>query len=175
MTRLPQWIGQVMRFILVGVFNTLVDLGILNLLILVARTPREGLWFSIFKTGSFLVALLSSYLLNRFWVFRKKAGGQRALEVSSFVIISVGGALINVGIATLIYTARAPVEGFFLAIPLLGAIFAWVVGLVSKVAADGWGTIATMLAIAVSMVWNFLGYKFIVFRKKEDHGAGTLS
>jgi len=30
----------------------------------------------------------------------------------------------------------------------------------------GWANIAAIVATAVSILWNFVGYKFIVFKKK---------
>src|SRR3989338_5283334 len=51
---------QAAKFLLVGALNTFVDLGVLNLLILLFSV-EAGFLFSIFKGSSFAVAVINSY------------------------------------------------------------------------------------------------------------------
>lgn len=135
-------IWQLSKFILVGVLNTFIDLGVLNLLILVSGIA-SGLPYSIFKGLSFIVAVTNSYFWNRFWTFEKSLG-IKGKEYTHFLIISIIGFLINVGTASTI-------------VNLIGPQF----GLTSKI----WANVGAIGAALVGMSWNFLGYKFIVFKK----------
>lgn len=64
-------IFQAAKFFLVGTLNTFIDLGVLNILILITATAA-GLFYSIFKTISFVGATINSYFWNKFWTFEKK-------------------------------------------------------------------------------------------------------
>ena len=64
---------QLSKFFLVGGMNVLVDLGILNLLIF-ASGIAAGLWYSVFKGISFLVAATNSYFWNKHWTFETERG-----------------------------------------------------------------------------------------------------
>ena len=51
---------QIVRFGVVGAINTIVDLGILNLLILFTHTGQRGAMFALFKTVAFVCAVVNS-------------------------------------------------------------------------------------------------------------------
>jgi len=135
-------IYQLARFIEVGVLNTLIDFGILNLLIWLTGITA-GLAIAPLNAVSFLTATTNSYFWNKFWTFEKK-GGVRPKEFTQFLIISGIGIGVNTGIM---------VAGTSLISPLLG------------LSPGAWANLMKVLATLVSMVWNFLGYKFIVFKK----------
>jgi len=142
------WLGkkiiviyQLAKFLLVGVLNTLVDLGILNLIILFVEVS-SGIWYSIFKGFSFLVAVINSYFWNKWWTFEKKGEGG-GKEFSQFLMVSVIGFGINVGIASLVVNISGPQ-----------------LGLSPKI----WANVGAVMATLCSMLWNFVGYKFIVFK-----------
>ncbi|MBI5147641.1 MAG: GtrA family protein [Parcubacteria group bacterium] len=135
-------IGQLMKFGVVGVANTLVDFGVLNLLTyLTGIYSGAGVFF--FNLVSFSAAVTNSYFWNRYWTF--KAGGEAAgVQFLEFIVVSVIGALINSGILFALTTFMVPPAG--LSSPI-------------------WLNVAKLSATAVSMAWNFVGYKFIVFKK----------
>lgn len=64
-------IYQFAKFILIGSINTVIDLGVLNILMFISKT-YSGINFPVFKMISFLAAGTNSYFLNRFWTFQKK-------------------------------------------------------------------------------------------------------
>lgn len=161
-------VSQVAKFILVGGFNTLVDWGILSFLIFAFKNSGTNsnkvlfevfsvaiIYYSLFKAISFIVATTSSYFWNKFWTFRRKTTEKASKEFIQFIVISICGFLINVGIASVIFKFMPPLAGLNI---------------------DQWGIIAAAIATVISMIWNFLGYKFIVFEsKKTNDGTGNLS
>ena len=66
--------GQLGRFGLVGVANTLVDLAFTNLLFLLWK-PATPLQLTLVAVSAGVVATLQSYLLNSRWTFRDAHGG----------------------------------------------------------------------------------------------------
>jgi len=151
-------VSQIAKFILVGGLNTLVDWGVLSLLIFIFRQYlgiySNDVWFtifsltavyySLFKAISSILAATNSYIWNKFWTFKRKTLEKLTSEFLQFIVISLIGFLINVGIASGVFRYIPPLMGLTL---------------------DQWGIVAAAIATAVSMTWNFLGYKFIVFEK----------
>ena len=137
------WIFQAAKFFLVGVVATLVDLGVLNLLML-GSGIATGLYFSIFKGTSFIVATCSKYLGDKFWAFEKMEKVGMRKEFGQFFAVTLVGLVINVGAASLV-------------VNLLGSQF----GMSEKL----WANVGGIIAAFAAAIWNFLGYKFIVFKK----------
>ena len=137
------WIFPAAKFLLIGALATLVDLGVLNLLIWISGLAA-GLPFSIFKGISFIVATCSKYLGDKFWAFEKMEKIGIGKEFNQFFIVTLIGLGINIGAASLIVNVAGPQFG-----------------LTEKI----WANIGAILAAFVSAVWNFLAYKFIVFKK----------
>ena len=135
-------VWQIAKFALVGALNSFVDLGVLNLLMFVSGAV-VGVSYPLFKGISFIVASTNSYFWNKFWTFDSERKIQKK-EFSQFFLVSIVGFLINVGVASLI-------------VNIVGPQF----GLSSKI----WANIGAVGATFIGMTWNFLGYKFIVFKK----------
>ena len=136
-------IYQLAKFMLVGTLNTFIDLGVLNFLMVLSGIT-SGWYFSLFKAISFSSAATNSYFWNKFWTFGKKETKVGVGEYSKFYVITGGGFLINVGIASLLVNVIGPQFGFSPTI---------------------WANIGAIIAVLCAFMWNFLGYKFIVFKK----------
>lgn len=134
------FVYQFGKFFVVGVLNTFMDLGVLNFLIFLTNITH-GYLFSVFKGISFIIAVINSYIWNRFWTF-----GGRQGSFYIFFLVNVGSFLINVGIASLLVN---------------------VVGAPSGIPPKLWDNIAALSSVVLVLTWNFLGMKFVVFRKKE--------
>lgn len=134
---------QLAKYFLVGILNTLIDFGVLNLLIFLTGIA-SGIFFSLFKATSFLVAVVNSYFWNKFWTFEKK-GGVGGREFGQFFLVSVVAILVNVGVASLLVNVIGPQGGFT---PKL------------------WANIAALAGSITAFLLNFLGYKLIVFRPR---------
>jgi len=137
------WIFQAAKFFLVGVVATLVDLGVLNILIWFSGIAT-GLFFSIFKGISFIVATCSKYFGDKFWAFEKMEKAGMGREFGQFFLVTLVGLIINVGVASLV-------------VNLFGSQF----GMSEKL----WANVGGIMAAFAAAIWNFLGYKFIVFKK----------
>ncbi len=139
---------QLAKFILVGAFNTLLDWSVVNLLIIVSDIAT-GTAFYLFNVISFLIANLASFFWNKHWTFankkeREKEKGKNQLV--QFIVISLIGLSIKTVIAGVVNNeVKAPAE----------------------ITAGLWNNIALLVATTFSMAWNFLGYKFLVFKNKK--------
>ena len=134
--------SQIVKFAEVGVMNTFIDAGILNLLIRLTGITSGGALAPL-NTVSFLCATTNSYFWNKFWTF-KKEGQMTGSNFLQFLVVSGIGWGINTGILVLVTSLVPPMFGL---------------------SAGAWANLAKLGAIFVSMIWNFLGYKFIVFKK----------
>lgn len=134
---------QAARFFLVGTLNTLIDLAVLYFFIWITDIT-EGLFYSVFAAISFLIATINSYLWNKYWTFEKKKTTSGSKEFFKFFTITAIGFFINVGIASFV-------------VNIIGPQF----GLSKRI----WAGIGKLIAAFFAFVWNFLGSKFVVFRK----------
>jgi len=160
-----RWIpimSQISRYVAAGFLSFSIDFGILNTLILFTGITAGG-GFALIKGGGYVIANINAYLWNKYWVFKKYDSAEpitmRGIvkEYSTFLFVSVVGFVINVSIATFL-VGDISVFGL-ITIPGMGPQF----GFSPKV----WANIASIIATAIAIVWNFTGYKFIVFR--TDH------
>ena len=134
-------IFEIAKFAAVGAFNTFLDLGVLSLLMAITGAAT-GWAYTAFKGISFLTATMGSYFWNKRWTF-KSEDETTGKEVGSFLVVSIIGALINMSVASLVVWV-APFD------------------LPEKVI----GVMGGLTATVASLAWNFVGYKFVVFKKK---------
>lgn len=143
-------VAQFGKFVLVGIMNTLVDLIILNTETILSGV-KEGAGYAVQKGFSFLAAVIFSYFLNKNWTFGDRSREEQAKKFSQFLVISVIGMIINVTVATLAVTYLKPSINSALNLAFLTD--------------QVWVSIGALCGTAVGLIWNFAGYKFIVFKK----------
>lgn len=146
------WFYQLAKFSITGFLNTSIDFAILNFL-MSATGIASGGWFSVFKAGGFLIANVNSYFWNQYWSFKKEEGGDglslkklfsfNSQQYRQYLLISLGAILVNVGTASLVVNAIGPQFG---ASPQI------------------WANIGAVIGTILQLIWNFIGYKFIVFK-----------
>lgn len=137
-----RFVFQLGKFGLIGVTNTIIDLGIFNLFIYLTdiATGNTILWFKIVSVN---FAIINSYIWNKYWSFEKKENAQ-STEVIQFWAVSVVGLVLNTGIT-------------WMMINILGASL--------DIDAKAWASVASATASILVLTWNFIGYKLWVFRR----------
>lgn len=145
--RLIRFIKQFAKFFIVGGINTAIDFAVLNVL-MVITSIHAGKPLFILNCISFSVAVVNSYYMNRRWTFKEAAANiedkQAAVQFSQFFIVSIIGILINSSI----------VSGFTSYVPNI-----------INIGPQLWANVGKLFATGFSLIWNFIGYKFIVFKK----------
>lgn len=138
---------QFIKFGETGGLNTFVDLGVFNLLILISGMSTGLVVFMGFKGISFLTAVTNSYFWNKHWVFgTKKEKVADEQEMLKFFIVSITGFLINVGAS---------------------ALFTIFIGNLLSIDKKIIANIGAIVAFALTMMFNFVGYKLFVFVKAK--------
>jgi len=148
-------IWQIGKFGVTGVLNFCVDLGVLSLLTfimgkyfevgsgdLIFSSVTFFTFYSIYKSISFITANINSYIWNKYWTFQKE--DDKKSEFFQFFIVSIIGFVINVFFASIVFKYVSPVAGLNL---------------------EQWGLMGAVVGSIAGLIWNFLGYKFIVFKK----------
>jgi putative flippase GtrA len=137
------FVYQLAKFVLVGAFFAVFDLIILNsLMAYFGITKEEILKYSIFVVVSFTIATTFKYFANKYWAFEKFEKERMEKEFGIFFLITAISGIIQVSVASLLF------KFLILAVsPLLA------------------GNVGKILGIVVASVWNFICYKFLVFKK----------
>jgi putative flippase GtrA len=151
-------VWQLAKFLVIGVMNTLVDIGVLALITIVVSTDAshasESTWFSmaslvvtyysLYKAISFIIANINSFFWNKYWTFGTENQSRATHQFFQFFLVSLIGFALNVIIASVVFGSLASAGAFTVAqAGLIGAAMGSILGL----------------------GWNFVGYKFFVFKK----------
>lgn len=136
-------IFQIAKFGCVGAANFAVDIGILNLLIFIFGTA-VGVAYIVFKVISFTFAVTNSYIWNKIWTFKKTDTKETGKEFGQFIMISVIGLILNAAVAGFLVIVIGPLGG---------------------IKVKTWASVSAAVASICVMAWNFVGYKFWVFKK----------
>lgn len=136
-------LGQVYRFVIVGLLNTAIDFAVFNLLISVSGI-RIGLGLVLINITAVFAAIVNSYILNRIWTF-KSSDPNYATQLPRFLIASLTGMFINTVTIGLV--------------PLL----LWPGTVPANLALNA----IKLLAATLSASWNFISYRYWVFRKDK--------
>lgn len=92
------------------------------------------------KVISFLIAAFVKYFGNKYWAFSNQSRPSTK-EIFQFLLITLIGLLINV------------------------VTFSFFVKINIEMSANLWREISVIFALIITAIWNFCGYKFIVFKK----------
>ena len=135
---------QFIKFLLVGVLNTGIDFGVLNLLMF-STGITSGIYYSVFKAISFICGVTNSYIWNKRWTFKKGKSLEKK-EFSKFFIISLMSFGVNICVASILVNIIGPI----------GGISPYV-----------WANISALAAAGFTTLINFFGYKYLVFKDKS--------
>lgn len=153
---------QAGKFVIVGVLNTLIDFGVLNILVFLGFTAAFaflGQEFLIANIISVAVAMINSFVLNKQWTFRSEEG-RIYLEILKFLTVTIIGMFV---IHQLIFSF------FYYRFHGITDLAVWIIHFLrlNSIFSDTFVVLnfAKVIAIVGSFIWNFLGYKFFVFKK----------
>jgi putative flippase GtrA len=133
------------RYVVVGIGNVAIDLGILTLLMR-ATGVSSGPMLVLFATVSFLIAILNGYYWNARWTFRVALDPRR--QLLPFVLVQLVALFINDAVvSTLMNLLAGGIPDSFLRV-----------------------YVAKGFAIALTAAWTFVASRFVVFRVQR----GTL-
>lgn len=145
-----------LRFVFIGVLNTLIDFGILNILTQLADFDRIPA-----NIVSASVAMTFSFLMNRRVVFKSKSS-ERGRQIVLFLTVTALSIYViqNLIIFVLTEAWKWPLETLYDIVPLLSEeVFVT--------------NVAKAAATAGSLMWNFLLYKEVVFKDLKDSNEET--
>ncbi|MCK5491441.1 MAG: GtrA family protein [Candidatus Pacebacteria bacterium] len=126
------------RFGLVGSFNFLVDMIILNSLSFVTGF-NKGFFAALFSVISFTVANVSSYQMNKRWTFKNNSENSR---YKIFLIVSMVGVFIN---AVVVYNLTSHINQPYFS-------------------DTTWMNVSKVIATLFVVFFNYFSYKKYVFR-----------
>ena len=126
--------GTVVRFGLVGLLKTVLDFAVFNLVLRLTQT-EGGLMVLVANTAGFSVAVAASFVLNGRFTFR---AAPRPGGFWLYVGVSIVGLVLYNGGLALILLLADPRGALAL-------------------------NIAKLVPLALSLVWNFVGYRYFVF------------
>ncbi len=157
---------QAAKFGAVGLLNTFIDYLVLNVLVFMGVNATLNIFGTPMLVANFIavtLAMVNSFILNRFWAFREQADKDKSdvvQEIIKFIVITAfSGFVINQVVFNFFYTSFPTINDFFYSIVTmlnLDGIFSYT--FVSLNASKVFATIA-------ALIWNFFAYKFVVFKK----------
>jgi putative flippase GtrA len=138
------------RFAIVGALGAVVDFSIFNLLAVVFPGGKN----LIFQSVSFMAAVISNFLWNRYWTYPDSRSKHFSRQLTQFFVVNV----IGLGIRTFIYSGF---EFIFLKVftPLSSLPLSPEV--ISK-------NLALAGAIGIVMIWNFFTNRIWTYNDIED-------
>lgn len=145
--RFLPFFSQFGKFAAVGFLGAAIDFSILNL-VSHQTGINAGLFVGWINIPGFLVAVINNYFWNKLWVFKNQTEFGSVREPNSvwvsfpkFFGVTLLGLAINSGTIIILTSFSTNLDGQI------------------------WLNISKVAANALAMFWNFIGYKFIAFKK----------
>ncbi len=134
------------KFLVVGVLNTLIDFGLMNLF-----TAAFGWSLVLSQALSFTIAVINSYFLNRKWIYPDTTEKSIATQFTKFVVINLAG----LGLRSL---TISPLDQW-----LYKQIQARGLQLLSFSSATLSHNLALLIIIPITLILNFVANRFWTF------------
>lgn len=135
---------QFFKFFITGIVNTIVDFSVFNILILLFGIGG-AINYLIFRSISFLAGVTNSFFWNRNWVFKKSSKRKIKGEAFLFFTVALIGFTLNGSVSTLMFVN---LSHHFSQIPQIITV-----------------NLSAITGLIFVMVWDFWGYKLIVFKE----------
>ncbi len=151
------------RFFAVGVWNTIVDITALTVMVKLLDVQAHQTAKLVFANSiAATCSMTSSFLLNRYFVFRDGGSPIHGKKVATFIIVSLIGAYgINNTVLNLVVLHATWFTDFVYSVVSLFGL--------DSILSKNFVAIFTGKAIAglCSMLWSFWAYGKFVFNKEE--------
>ena|SRR5579872_2257304 len=143
-------IKLILKFGIVGVFNTLLDYTIFQVLVF-AFDIKAPVFIFLANTTSTTIAAINSFFLNKKWTFQNKS--ERYMrQFAIFFVINIFS--IGISDASLIlFNHLFPIYVMVGHISLRSTLF------------------TKVMAVAITMVFNFVAYRKFVFTVERDYNV----
>lgn len=137
------------KFTIVGLSNAVVDIGTLNLFLLLAST-RDPSILALYNGVALVLANANSYFWNTRWTFRGRAKRRDARQRILFTIQAVFNICVSNG---LFYALVHPILVY------------------TDVPAYLAGNVAKLISVAVTSTLSFFVLRYLVFSRKRRFGG----
>jgi putative flippase GtrA len=141
--------ARFLKFLAVGIFGSMVDFGVMNLL-----SHRFGLTLVLAGTISFICAVISNFLWNRYWTYPDSRSRPLGRQLGMFFAVSVAGIVI-----------RAPIlhylEPVFLRLFQRASLGLFTPEFLAK-------NVTLAVAIVVVLCWNFFINRFWTYNDVDN-------
>ena len=139
------------RFAVVGIIGAVVDFGTMNFLTRMLRFP-----IVLAGTISFIAAILSNFIWNRYWTYPDSRSKPLARQLLQFGIVSAVGLLIRVPLLWLLE-------------PLLLKFFYWLPLHISFLMPETLAqNVDLAIAVIVVMFWNFFVNRYWTYNDVDQ-------
>lgn len=146
MTSIFPKILELVRFIVIGLLNTIIDFFILNLLIY-SIEPQSSIAFFTISLFSVLVAATNGFIMHKYWSFRRKESYSPIMtQAWFFALITLATMFINSSIFLFIKNhleTRVDLSPFLII------------------------NLSKCAGVLVAMIFSLFGYRFVVFYPKH--------
>lgn len=132
------------KFAAIGFTNSAVDFGIFNFIFALSGQRHE--YFIISNIISFCIAAVHSFLWNKYWAFGASSSEGGLWEIAKFISVLLSAVAVNTVIGYVAFTSGIALGGGTTAAANLG-----------KIAGS-----------AVALLITFIGFRLIVFKRKES-------
>ena len=169
----PKEVERFLKFVVVGAIGFVVDFGIFNLLVgpfrqlLAAGTPLNSfltglglapeqvasLGPAFAGTVSFIAAIISNFLWNRYWTYPDSRSKSTRRQFVMFFMVSLTGILIRVPIITFLH---GPLTSLYALIPVL-----------EPYAVRLGDNTALAISVIIVMFWNFFANRYWTYNDVE--------
>jgi putative flippase GtrA len=150
----PRERTRFLRFLVVGVIGAVVDFGTMNLLVNLFGAPLV-----LAGTISFICAVLSNFVWNRYWTYPDSRSKPIARQLLEFTIVSVIGLGIRVPILAILE-------------PIIDAFFSRLAFDLPFFTADFLSDNITLaIAVIVVLFWNFFVNRYWTYRDVDEANA----
>jgi putative flippase GtrA len=168
---------QFVVFGLIGVWNTIFDIVVWKVVVIILeraarnRTTKNWLLVRLNNLGlnrysfaqgvSFVAANTLSYFLNRYITFRDSIGGNNPAAILRFFTVSLFALIISVLLINFL-TKNQRILNYSNSLSIriskiVSRLPDWILKLID------WPRVAKVITIAITLLINFVGYKFWVF------------